>query len=111
MIEELELPPPTNPSSAPEIADLSAEIAGQVAREPLDRVACRRIYENYYRCNWWAPADGSGYDNPAMGGLTVTTHRVRKSEFLRVTRGRNGLNIRVASNTPAPIGADAVKGT
>lgn len=94
MIEQLQ-PPSANAGSAAESADLSAEITGQVERLPTDRVACRRVYGNYYRCNWWAPASATGYDNPAMAGPTVTTHHVRKSEFLRVTRGKNGLSIRV----------------
>jgi hypothetical protein len=97
MIEELEVPPPSPATPLPEAkpADLSADIAAHVEREPSDRVACRRIDGNYYRCNWWAPANAKGYDNPYMGGLTVTTHRVRKSAFLQVTGTRNGLTIRV----------------
>ncbi|MGB7157233.1 MAG: hypothetical protein WBD40_04145 [Tepidisphaeraceae bacterium] len=95
MVEQLQPPPPANAKSAADVADLSAEIALQVEKEPSDRVSCRRVDENYYRCNWWAPANGKGYDNPWMGGLTVTTHRVRKSQFLRVTKSSDGLIIRV----------------
>jgi len=50
---------------------------------------------NHYRCNWWSPGDTDAYDNPQMGGLTVTTHRVRQSQFLRVTRSGAGLSIEV----------------
>jgi len=75
-------------------ADLSAEIARQVEKRPNDRVTCRRISGDTYRCNWWAPASISGYDNPAMAGLTVTTHRVRKSQCLNVTRASQELLIR-----------------
>jgi hypothetical protein len=32
-----------------------------------------------------------------MGGLTVTTHRVRKSQFLRVTKSGAELSIEVVS--------------
>jgi hypothetical protein len=95
MVEQLEPPPPAKPPATAESADVSAEIAGLVEREPFDRVTCRRIHGSYYRCNWWAPASPNGYDNPAMGGLTVTTHRVRKSAFVRATRGKTGLTIRV----------------
>ena len=73
--------------------DLSAEIVLCVEKEPDDRVTCRRIWENKYRCNWWSAADASGYDNRSMGGLLVTTHRVRKSRFLNVTKGAKGLAI------------------
>ncbi len=97
MVEQLKPLPPASFAAAPatEAADLSAEIAGQVEKERSDRVSCRHIYGNCYRCNWWAPSSGKGYDNPGMYGLTVTTHTVRKSAFLHVTRGKNGLSIRV----------------
>jgi len=75
--------------------DLAAEIARQVERGPADRVSCRRVSGSFYRCNWWARGDMSRLDNPEMGGLTVTTHRVRKSAFLRVVRSRDGLAIDV----------------
>lgn len=94
MIEQRETPTPKIPAPTAEAADFSAEIAGQLDREPADRVSCRHIYGNWYRCNWWAPSAAAGYDNPAMYGLTVTTHRVRKSEFLHVTRTKKGLAIR-----------------
>ena len=97
MIEELEPSPPAKAAikgaAAAEPSDLSAEIVAKLEREPSDRVTCRRVFENYYRCNWWAPASKAGYDNPAMYGLTVTTHRVRKSEFVRVSRTTSGLKI------------------
>ena len=66
--------------------DLSAEIAATLEREPGDRVRCTWISGCNYRCNWWAPGSLSGYDNPGMFGLTVTTHIVRKSQFLSVTK-------------------------
>jgi hypothetical protein len=74
-------------------ADLSAEIVKKVKKEPGDRVTCRRIAGDNYRCNWWAAATAAGYDNPSMSGLTVTTHRVRQSRFLCVVSGPEGLVI------------------
>ncbi len=95
MVEQVEpLESPFAPVTAG-AADLSAEIAAQVEREPSDRVACRHVYADYYRCNWWAQADATGQDNPGMSGPTVSTHRVRKSAFLRATRTRDGITIRV----------------
>jgi hypothetical protein len=82
-------------TAAPATEDLAAQIASQVERLPADRVSCRRISESYYRRNWWARGDPSHYDNPKMGGLTVTTHRVRRSAFLRVVKSRDGLAIDV----------------
>jgi hypothetical protein len=64
-------------------ADLSAQIEQAVQRDPLDRVKCVRVYDNYYRCNWWAePGVASKY---ASVWGTVATQRVRKSRFLNVT--------------------------
>jgi len=89
--------------AAPEepTADLSAEIIKSVEKWPEDRVTCRRVGANSYRCNWWSVADKSGDDNPRMEGLLVTTHRVRKSRFLNVTRSRGGLVI-IDRNEQAP---------
>lgn len=73
--------------------DLSPEIVRQVEKRRHDHVTCSRIGGDGYRCNWWAPGDASGYDNPRMPAITVTTHRVRQSRFLYVTRSAKGLLI------------------
>ena len=82
----------TEPAATPPV-DLSREIASQIEKLPDDQVTCRRIYGDNYRCNWWSAASASKYDNPAMDGLLVTTHRVRKSRFLHVTKTVTGLVI------------------
>jgi len=94
---------PVAEKPAPEelTADLSAEIIKSVEKWPEDRVTCRHISGNNYRCNWWSAADNSRDDNPKMGGLLVTTHRVRQSRFLNVTRSIRGLVI-VERNDPVP---------
>jgi hypothetical protein len=79
------------PEPAPAALDLSEEIILSVDKQPNDRVTCRRIFGDHYRCNWWAPATLACYDNPGMAGLTVTTHRVRQSRFLTATRTAAGL--------------------
>jgi hypothetical protein len=66
--------------------DLSSEIAQTVARDFDERVTCRRVSGNSYRCNWWSPSRSKRYDNPRMEGLLVTTHVVSKSRFLNVTK-------------------------
>lgn len=78
--------------------DLSSEIIHVVEKRPADRVTCRWISGNNYRCNWWAPMAIAGYDNPRMTGLTVTTHRVRQSRFLTVTKTAEGLVLTEAAN-------------
>jgi hypothetical protein len=78
--------------------DLSAEIAGAVERRTGDVVRCTRVGGDNYRCNWWSPEATGGYDNPRMGGLLVTTHRVRKSRFLSVTKAAGRLVIKDRSS-------------
>jgi hypothetical protein len=74
-----------------ESEDLSAQIVRDIERAPGDQVTCRRIYGDNYRCNWWQCKDTSLYDNPGMLGLLVTTFRIRKSQFIRVTKSAVGL--------------------
>jgi len=73
--------------------DLSSDVEAAVEREPGDRVRATWIYGPNYRCNWWAPSNTQAYDNPGMYGLILTTHRVRKSRFLHVSKTRDGLVI------------------
>jgi hypothetical protein len=79
--------------------DLCAEIAAAVEKEPGDRVRVTWISGSNYRCNWWAPGNTSAYDNPGMFGLVVTTHQVRQSRFLSVTKTGDRLVIRDVSRT------------
>jgi hypothetical protein len=83
------------------VVDLSAEILRTVPRGRDERVTCRRITGNHYRCNWWSPQNTDEYDNPGMSGMTVTTHRVSRSEMLHVTRTASGLKITSVSK-PGP---------
>ena len=80
-------------------ADLSTEIAAAIEREPGDRVRVTRISGTHYRCNWWA-ADGKPAPQ-SMPGLVTTTHVVRKSRFLSVTKVAGGLLI---NDRPARAG-------
>jgi hypothetical protein len=91
---------PTFAAAEPRVADLSAEIVRAVKKEPGERVTCRRIVGDRYRCNWWCAQSTKGYDNPAMTGQLVTTHRVARSEMLVVTKTRAGLQIETVPNRP-----------
>jgi hypothetical protein len=73
--------------------DLSPELASTLPRAANQLVRCRRVSGNHYRCNWWGPQGTAAYDNPGMGGLLVTTHRVIRSQMLRVTKTSAGLVI------------------
>lgn len=79
-------------------ADLSAEISARIEKQSDERVTCRRIWGDHYRCNWWAALPTQKYDNPLMEGLMVTTHRVRKSRFLNVTKAGENLVIEDCSS-------------
>ena len=85
---------PFNAKAGGAAVDLSQEIVLAVDKLAGDHVKCTRITADTYRCNWWSHAETSGYDNPGMRGLVVTTHCVRRSRFLRVTKGDAGLVIK-----------------
>jgi hypothetical protein len=79
------------------VADLSREIVQALPRAAGERITCRRISGNHYRCNWWAAQNSKTHDNPTITGLDVTTHRVSKSSMFLVTKSANGLSIKPIS--------------
>jgi hypothetical protein len=88
-----------NPAPAPKPADgdLSREIERAVVKLPLDLVRCIRLFDDCYRCNWWAPSAPRGLgmyrDRSSIGWGTGTTHYIRQSRFLVVTRREGALAI------------------
>jgi hypothetical protein len=68
--------------------DLSAEIAMTVEKLPGERVRCRRVSANTYRCNWIAPERQSG---DAL--RFIDTFTIRASRFLHVTKPEGKLVI------------------
>jgi hypothetical protein len=66
-------------------ADLSSQIEQAVQRDPLDRVKCVRVFDNFYRCNWWAQPSTDIANRYASEWGIVATQRVRKSRFLNAT--------------------------
>ena len=91
--------PKPQPAADPN-PDLSREVEQAVARRPRDRVRCVRVFEEYYRCNWWAPTPGAEATlQPEW--VWMTLHRVRKSRFLRARITPAGLTIQdVAGDLP-----------
>ena len=65
--------------------DLSAQIEQVVQKDPLDRVKCVRVYDDFYRCNWWAQPKTAVPIRYASDWGIVATQRVRKSRFLNAT--------------------------
>jgi hypothetical protein len=89
----------TAPATAPKPADLSAEIAMTVAKQPGDRVRVSKVWGDHYRCNWVAPTARLAGDRSE--GTMLESFHIRHSRFLKVTRAEGGkLNIQdmTASN-------------
>src|SRR5579862_7553673 len=66
-------------------SDLSRRIERIVAKDPLDRVKCVRIYDDFYRCNWWSYGNEGIVQRGVSAWGEVAMQRVRKSRFLRAT--------------------------
>jgi hypothetical protein len=71
--------------------DLSKEIELAVACEPLDLVKCVRVFDNYYRCNWWTRADDTRQEH---GWTAAIVGSIRKSRFLSATMDASELIIK-----------------
>ena len=79
-------------------ADLSAEVAALVEREPGDQVRCRNIGGNRYRCNWWSARRLTAGDRGGNQFLESTDMRVRKSCLLVVARTGDRLHFTELDN-------------
>ena len=103
IVEKSPVPAAKDPAVAAERAgrDLSVEIEQAVEREPRDRVKCVRLFDDYYRCNWWAP-EGEGTPRERAAWAEVATNRVRKSRFLTATLHEGKLRINDVAVKAAP---------
>ena len=77
-------------SKSPVSPDLSAEISLTVERLKGEKVKCRRIFGDNYRCNWLTVEE-----DLAGGGrsMALDSYRIRASKFLRVTKAGEQLVI------------------
>ena len=66
--------------------DLSKAIEQSEARQPDEQVRTVRLFDNFYRCNWWV-------QDKTPHPFWLKTGKIRKSSFLRVTRAADGLLI------------------
>ncbi len=87
------------PKPAPPSTDYAAEIVQKLAREPGDRVTCVRVFDDFYRCNWWTPSAGPA-DARAIPWLAGSVRRVRKSQFVRATFTQGRLVIEDVTREP-----------
>ena len=72
--------------------DLSRKIEGAVDREPLDLVKCVRVFDNYYRCNWWSRGPAAAAEPQYISG--IMTDFVRKSRFFSATMNAGELVVK-----------------
>ena len=83
-----------SPKKSHSTPDLSAEIAMTVEREKGERVKCRRVFGDNYRCNWMSVDHRA---NNRGGTFALDTYRVRASKFLRVQKVGDQLVIQDAT--------------
>ena len=85
--------PQEKQGSASAAKQLLTAIEQRMLREPHDLVKCVHLFDDYFRCNWWAPLRPENNMNRSFDWGTGTTHEVRKSCFLRVTNVNEELTI------------------
>lgn len=83
--------------------DLSQEIERAVTRQPQDRVRCVHVFDDHYRCNWWALEDGDAR-LPQAEWASLAMHRVRKSQFITARLEAGELVIKEVA--PVPVDSD-----
>lgn len=66
------------------VNNYAARIERAVARQPKDHVRCIHLFDDFYRCNWWAPLGTDVHRNQAQWVIGALS-RVRKSSFLAAT--------------------------
>lgn len=66
------------------VNNFASRIERAVARQPKDHVRCIHLFDDYYRCNWWAPLGVDVHRNQAEWVIGAMS-RVRKSSFLAAT--------------------------
>ena len=72
-----------------ETPDLSIDLMAAVEKRPGDRVRCRRVSRNMYRCNW-LEVDTS---ETRGGARFIETWRIRESRFLKAVKENGKLLI------------------
>ena len=82
------------PASEPAASkDLSGAIEESMRRQPGEEVRSVRVFEDYYRCNWWMR-------DPAPGPTYLNTGRIIASKFLKATMSGDKLIVEDLSSVP-----------
>src|SRR4051812_26069643 len=72
--------------SRPAPADLSKEMEQSMARQSDERIEVVRVYDDFYRCNWWV-------EDKTPHSFWLASGRIKKSTFVRATKTGDGLLI------------------
>ena len=83
--------------------DHSREIIQTMDKEPRDQLTCVRVYDDFYRCNWWAPGILPGRSESIFQGLEISTYRIRKSHFVRAVIRDGQLVVEDATHKQSPL--------
>jgi hypothetical protein len=89
IVDEKKAIPPT-----PKAEDLSKEIENAMERRPHEQIRVVRVFENCYRCNWWAP-------DKSPQSFWLGSGTIRKSQFIKATKTNDRLLITDATIVPA----------
>jgi hypothetical protein len=57
---------------------LSKAIAASIEKGPGEEVRSVRVFEDYYRCNWWV-------QDKSLGPAYLNLGKISRSRFLRAT--------------------------
>jgi hypothetical protein len=76
----------------PIVEDFSREIEHSMERQAGEQIRVVRVFDDLYRCNWWAPDK-----SPQSFWLAAGT--IRKSQFVRATKTTDGLLIQDVTKT------------
>ena len=97
--EKLESAPQPDSPPPPSDRNLSGDIERTMEKEPNEQVRCVRVFGDFYRCNWWAPAAPRATNVARDATYSVfDSHRVRKSSFLSASVQEGRLVVKDVSN-------------
>jgi hypothetical protein len=90
------------PEPGPDV-DRSRDILKALVKGPRDHLTCVRVFDDYYRCNWWAPEILAVPAERTFAGLEVSGFRVRKSQFVKATMRAGQLVVEDATPKSLPV--------
>lgn len=71
-------------SSRPAPADLAKEMEQSMERQSDERIKVVRVFDDFYRCNWWV-------EDKTPHPFWLASGKIRKSTFVRATKTKDGL--------------------